>query len=273
MISIITCVRNQLAMNELFLNYLNKYTKGPFELIIIDNASTDGSREFYEKNGAIVISNEANYSYPHCQNQGIARAKYDILVFLNNDLIVSPLWDERLLRVMKEQQLDFVSFASNDRLENPSATLRTRRKWNYIKYPLQFFFGSSKNSLRAMHAFRYGRWEKWTQRRFSQFADQTMEGFSGSCIACSRKGLDKIGWWDERVQEADFDLYLRTKKRSMEEGDIRPIKLLLGVYFHHYSRLTLRSKDYVSFKDLDNIISCKEKWGAEMKYLLSGIES
>src|SRR5947208_13580 len=71
MISIITAVYNQLAVNRLFVENLRRYTHHPYELIIIDNGSTDGSAEFFEQQGATVIRNGANYSYPHCQNQGI----------------------------------------------------------------------------------------------------------------------------------------------------------------------------------------------------------
>ena len=39
MISIITAIRNQLPMNQIFYENLLCYTHGPFELIIIDNQS------------------------------------------------------------------------------------------------------------------------------------------------------------------------------------------------------------------------------------------
>jgi glycosyltransferase involved in cell wall biosynthesis len=91
MISIITAVFNQRGMNQLFYEKLVEYTENPFELIIIDNNSTDGSREYFENKKFVkLIKNDGNYSYPFCQNQGIKAAKYDYLAFLNNDIIVCP---------------------------------------------------------------------------------------------------------------------------------------------------------------------------------------
>ena len=77
--------------------------------------------------------------------------------------------------------------------------------------------------------------------------------------------------WDERIQSADFDLYLRSKKRAVETQDIKPIHLALGVYFHHYSRLTFKSRHYIPFADADNLISLDEKWGPEKDALLHDI--
>src|SRR5262249_4263170 len=151
-----------------------------------------GSREFFEENGAIVIRNEKNYAYSHCQNQGIAQAKYDVLAFFNNDIIVSRNWDEHLFRIMQSKQPDFLSFATNDRIESQSATLRLQRKWKRIKYPLSYLFGYSEFGLKTMLRLMYGNWDHWTEKRRLQFSDQLMEGFSGSCIVCTKNGLDKI---------------------------------------------------------------------------------
>ena len=86
MISIVTAVHNQIGMNRLFYETLKRNTRNVYELIIIDNNSTDGSREFFREHADTVIENHGNYSYPYCQNQGIAAARYDYLVFLNNDV-------------------------------------------------------------------------------------------------------------------------------------------------------------------------------------------
>jgi GT2 family glycosyltransferase len=102
MISIIIAIHNQLEMNEIFWGNLKKYTHYPFELIIIDNHSSDGSKEFFIEKGATVIANQANYSYPYTQNQGIKIASNDILAFLNNDIIFSPNWDQKILDSMEK---------------------------------------------------------------------------------------------------------------------------------------------------------------------------
>src|ERR1035437_4330807 len=108
MISIITAIYNQYAMNRLFLQAVRKYTTGEYELIVIDNASTDGSSDFFAANGATVIRNNGNHPYPVCQNQGIAAARGSLLAFLNNDTIVAPGWDRTLADIMSSRRLDIL---------------------------------------------------------------------------------------------------------------------------------------------------------------------
>lgn len=271
-VSIITSVRNQLPMNRLFVEYLEKYTHHRYELIVIDNASDDGSADFFKSVGATVIENKENFSYPHCQNQGIRQAQGTLLAFLNNDLIVSPDWDRKLLEIMEQQGYDFLSPSSNDRAESDEETKKLRRQWRLIKNPLLWLFGSTHINLLRMFRLMYGNWEAYQQSRSSRFSHKTIEGFSGSCIIATRQGMEKMDMqWDERIQSADFDLYLRIKKRALEKQDIKPIHLALGVYFHHFSRLTLKSKHYIPFADAPRLISLDEKWGSERGTLLKDI--
>ncbi len=136
MISILTAVHNGLAFNRLYLECLRRYTANPFELIIIDNASTDGTREYFEAEGCTVIANKENYSYPHCQNQGILAAKGEYLFFLNNDLIVSPDWDEKLIAAAGKHGVDVLSASGIENLGNRKDTDAIGRKWKRIKNPL-----------------------------------------------------------------------------------------------------------------------------------------
>lgn len=266
MISIITAVHNQLAMNKLFLENLRKYTKHPFELIIIDNCSTDGTREFFEQEGAIVIKNEANYSYPYTQNQGIKAAHYDVFAFLNNDIIVCPQWDEKLLESMHVNGLDLITVCGIERVETPEETKRLGRKWKRIKNILKQF-GLSVFMLKLMHRLMYGNWEAFNQNREQQFKNKVVEGFVGNSVIFNRKALEKIGPWDERIQGADFDIYMRSKKRALEFGDMKPCHIALNVFNHHYIRITAKSKPPV-FADADRMLRLDEKWSKEELTLL-----
>jgi len=259
-------------MNRLFYKNLVEYTDFPYELIIVDNNSTDGSAEFFEQKGAIVIKNPHNYSYPYTQNQGIKIAKGEYLAFLNNDLIVSKNWASRILAIMQQKQIEIASFASNDFLEQQFFKNYIQRRWKYIKYSLRPIIGTSYLSLKVMNFLMYGNWEGFTEKRYEKFGNKTIEGFSGPCIIMTEKAIHKVGLWDERIQEADFDLYFRTKMRNLSNNDILPVQTALGIYFHHYQRLTLKSKPR-PFADASNIIPLKEKWGKQINWLVKDIGS
>jgi GT2 family glycosyltransferase len=256
-------------MNRLFYKKLCQYTHNRFELIVIDNGSTDGSREFFESLGqnVRVIANNGNYSYPYCQNQGIRAASHDLFAFLNNDIIVAPEWDKRLMEVMKANGLDIVTPVGMERMENHPLAKKTRRRWRIIKWVVGLF-GYSERALSLMHYLMYGDWHAFNSGRTERFGNQVVEGFVGNSVIMTRRAIELIGLWDERIQGADFDLYFRSKERSLSHKDIQPVHIALGVYHHHYIRLTMK-KSHPQFRDSANLISFDDKWGKEIfdKYI------
>lgn len=73
-----------------------------FELIVVDNASDDGSLEYLESVDApfamAVVANEENRSFSAANNQGADAAEGELLLFLNND--VEPMWPSWLGRMV-----------------------------------------------------------------------------------------------------------------------------------------------------------------------------
>lgn len=265
-LSIITAVYNQLAMNQIYWENLVKHTQHSFELIVIDNASTDASADFFESVGARVIRNAGNYSYPVSQNQGIAIAKGEWLAFLNNDIIVSPGWDDTLIANAEHNQLDVITSCGIERIESKAATKQLRRRWNRIR-GLLGLFGTGRNSLLLMHKWMYGNWAAFSKNRQDKFKHQAVEGFVGNTVMFSRRALQILGPWDETQQGADFDLFLRTAMRAREVGDIRPMHIALDCFNHHYIRLTMKG-GYPPFVDKDKLIALDQKWTAEQRALL-----
>ena len=71
------------------------------EIIVVDNASTDGSRECVQDVPDIkLVKLDSNCGFAQASNLGAAAATGDYLVFLNNDTVVKAGWLDALLRVM-----------------------------------------------------------------------------------------------------------------------------------------------------------------------------
>lgn len=263
-ISIITAIHNGLPSNRIFLDSLRENTHHNYELIIIDNASTDGSADFFEQHGAIVIRNKANFSYPYCQNQGIEKATGDYLFFLNNDIVVCPGWDKLLIDASKASDADIISAKGLENMGNATETKAVGIRWKRIKYPL-LLLGAGEKIQRLMHRLMYGNWKKYCARQYQQYGLQTIEGIIGNNVMMTRRALELMGNWDESQQAADFDLFMRVKKRSIEQKDIKPCQIALGAYIHHYIRMTLKygSRKPVPFADKDQLSTIEKKWSRE----------
>ena len=168
---------------------------------------------------------------------------------------------------MQVNGLDLITVCGIERVETPELTKKLGRKWKRIKNILKQF-GLSKFNLTLMHKLMYGNWEEFNNKRQQQLKNKVVEGFVGNSVVFNRTALDKIGLWDEQIQDADFDIYMRSKKRNLEHGDIKPCHIALNVFNHHYIRITAKSKPPV-FADATNMIALNDKWSeAERKLLL-----
>jgi len=103
-LSIIVLTHNALEYTKKALAAILLHTKVAHELIIIDNASTDGTQEWllkvlHERKDypMTVTLNTENRGVAGGRNQGIEMAKGHFVVFLDNDTEVQDGWDKRIL--------------------------------------------------------------------------------------------------------------------------------------------------------------------------------
>lgn len=83
------------------LQSLHDNTHDDFEVVVVDNASSDGTTARLSTiEGLVVISNDHNRGFGPASNQGAAMAKGDYLVLLNSDAMVQAGWSDGLLRAL-----------------------------------------------------------------------------------------------------------------------------------------------------------------------------
>jgi GT2 family glycosyltransferase len=260
MISIITPVHNCLAHNQIFWESLKKYSHFPFELIVIDNASKDGSYEFFEKTGCTIIRNEKNICYPESINLGLARAQGDYICLLNNDVFCGVDWDKHLVDAMEMYHLDVVSPLGIERMPSLPLTHLFFKRWR--KVGEKKHLRKDAEGLRQLLVYMYGDWEAFCSRIVARYHPRIMEGIAGNCVFFKRAVFEKIGLLDEKIQSADWDLYLTIKKRSVEKGDVHRIMTVSWAYVHHFIRTTLKSNPE-PFACTHPRQSLEEKWDKE----------
>jgi GT2 family glycosyltransferase len=73
------------------------------EIIVVDNASTDGSLEYVQKNfpGVIMLQNSGNYGFGYANNVGACQATGQYLAFLNPDTEVTAGCLEKLIAALE----------------------------------------------------------------------------------------------------------------------------------------------------------------------------
>lgn len=88
------------------------------EVIVVDNGSTDGTPDYLRELSAAhssvrIILNPGNRGFAAANNQGLAAARGEYLVLLNNDTVVPPGWLTRLIRHLERPEIGLVNAVTN----------------------------------------------------------------------------------------------------------------------------------------------------------------
>lgn len=118
-VSVVVVTYNNVLLTELCLESLLRNTNHPnFEIIVVDNGSTDGTRAYLRHMTSLypeirAILNPANEGFPRANNQGLAASRGRHLVLLNNDTVVPPGWLTRLIRHLEDPTIGLAGPVTN----------------------------------------------------------------------------------------------------------------------------------------------------------------
>ncbi len=106
-ISVIVVNWNRRDLLRASLESLARQTHSSFEVIVVDNGSSDGSADLVQHLAASypvplrLIANPENRGFCAANNQGFAASRSDFLALLNNDAEADPGWLEALEAVIR----------------------------------------------------------------------------------------------------------------------------------------------------------------------------
>ena len=210
--SIILVTHNQLNFTHRCLESLRFRTDEPYELIVVDNASTDGSVDYLRAQPDIkLITNDKNRGFPAAVNQGLKESSGRQVLLLNNDTIPTSGWLGRMLSALdSDQSIGIVGPVSNS-----------------VSGPQQVDVGY--RDLASLDGFAWERGRRFDGQRVDH------DRIVGFCMLIRRQVINAIGLLDERFGIGNFedDDYCR---RTRNAG-FRTV-IALDSFVHHFGSRT-----------------------------------
>lgn len=206
-------------------------TKNPYHLILINNGSTDGTREYFETFAgdfeSLVINYPDNKGVAASWNAGIRRAilKFDCRYFFipNNDVLLHSGTIDTLLAVIRDEKVGLCSAT------DMSGSVTTAAEVLGLLPPVK---------------------------------SQIVDAPDFSCFMLKKETIDAVGYFDSKFYPAYFednDYHYRLKLAGL-----RGIKTNQALYFHYGSRtakadLEIKKKTNLGYSaNRDYFI---QKWG------------
>ena len=189
------------------------------EIIIIDNASTDGTDKMVksEFSGVTFVRNEENRGFSVSANLGITHSTGEYILFLNSDTLIIAGEILKMLKFMEEQRDAGIC---GPQLVYPD--MKPQR--SFANRPALLLEVIPKSILELMSPVRYA-------RRNRTYTDPIeVDSLIGAAIMARRKAIELTGGFDERffffLEETDLCLRIREEgQRIIFFPDARVVHL------------------------------------------------
>ncbi len=179
--------------DQVLKDLLSASEETSFEIIAIDNHSTDATRNILSRyRGSIhAILNDTNRNFSGACNQGAAVSRGEYLLFLNNDVELFPGWLDEMVKVLREN--DDVAVVGNLQLYPGGARVHHAGMCiNEHPYPVHYLEGVDSNDPRIL-------------------GNRIVQCVTGSCLLIRSGVFHDVGGFDESYRNGyeDVDLCLK----------------------------------------------------------------
>ncbi len=243
MISVIVLTYNNLYFNKQCIDsILNKTAYANYELIIVDNQSTDGTVEFLKQlewrnlPNVKVILNDENHGFAGGNNIGINASKGEYVLLLNNDTVVTRGW----LTAMAKHLENNPKYGMCNPVTNSIG--------NESKICARYY------NIQEMHEFAYASTAANMQKEYTD-ADR-MPLFS---TLIRKAVIDKVGMLDDSYKIGMFedDDYTESVKAANYD-----IVIADDAFVHHINNGSFKKLDDEEYKKIFNANKAifEKKW-------------
>ncbi|QJC51402.1 glycosyltransferase family 2 protein [Paenibacillus albicereus] len=219
--SIIIPTFNKRGYLEACLDSILAHTPEPYEIIVVDNGSSDGTAEMLERRAAELGFGRLrwrrmglNAGFAAAVNRGLMMARGEKLLLLNNDTLVAPRWLDNLTACLEGVPdagivgpvTNFIS--GEQRIDVPYRTIPAMKAW-----------AASFNEPDP------GRWRETAR-------------LTGFCMLMRRGLLGEIGYFDEGYEVGNYeddDFSLRARLAGYR------LAIAGDAFIHHYGNVSIRS--------------------------------
>ena len=158
-----------------------------YEIIVVDNASSDGSQELLQERypQVIKIFNSVNRGFGAANNQGFAVMKGKYALLLNSDTILTPGAINKLYSfASRHPQVAIVC----GQLLNADGT----RQNSIAAFPTLLTLAANTSLLEYLFPCWY------PSKRYKHASPIEVDSAIGACMMIDKKALDEGGFFDER---------------------------------------------------------------------------
>jgi GT2 family glycosyltransferase len=185
------------------------YPRDLFEIIVVDDASTDDTVRIARSRNVKVIERSANGGAAAARNSGIAAAKGSIISFIDDDAVADPQWLERLIEPLKSSEISAVgglilAYKTDYLAERYLSAIGSGN-------PAPLSFGKSKNPLWRFWAYLGSMFKPL----FMEKKLMEVQAIFTANAAFQAAALRTVGGFDEKLRyDEDADMSTRLRDRG-----------------------------------------------------------
>ena len=155
-ICVVVVVKNRIEFTKRFLNAFKKSTYKNYEIVLVDDGSTDGTEEMIKKDfpQVILLKGNGNLWWAGGTNKGVKFAiknNFDYVLTINNDAVVNSKYLENLVKCAIKFPNSLIGSLITRNDNNNIWSVGGHLDWNSNLLFKLNFFDESTSKLKGLH--------------------------------------------------------------------------------------------------------------------------